>query len=398
MDKIICDVCGTSYPDSSSQCPICGYARPVKAKTAAQEDGEQSGGYVYVKGGRFSSTNVRKRNMDKGIALDADPSQQGEDLPKHNTNTVLGITAVVLLLALIAVLIFFIVKIAGQRTESNSGSDTVYPSTEQTFDDDEPVSCLELHTDQVEVTLSEAGDKWLIHASPVPADTTEPITYASLDPTIATVDLNGTVTAVSPGQTSVVVKCGEATLVVSVTCTFDDGSTWSLNRSDISLFAKGETWDLYSKTSTVAKNKIIWTSEDETVATVDGGIVTAVSSGVTTIYAEFNGTVNTCTIRCKLSEEDADTNNGEENTKINVDASSLKISHSDVTISRKESFSLTLVDANGNAAEVTWTASRDGYVSIDGNKITGVKSTANDFVTVSTTYEGQTYQCIVRVK
>ena len=31
MSKIICDVCGTSYPDTAEQCPICGCSRDAAA-------------------------------------------------------------------------------------------------------------------------------------------------------------------------------------------------------------------------------------------------------------------------------------------------------------------------------------------------------------------------------
>ena len=27
MDKVICDICGTSYPATADQCPICGYEK-----------------------------------------------------------------------------------------------------------------------------------------------------------------------------------------------------------------------------------------------------------------------------------------------------------------------------------------------------------------------------------
>ena len=33
MSKIICDVCGTSYPESANQCPICGCVRSGDAVT-----------------------------------------------------------------------------------------------------------------------------------------------------------------------------------------------------------------------------------------------------------------------------------------------------------------------------------------------------------------------------
>ena len=29
MSKVICDICGTSYPDTADRCPICGYSRDL---------------------------------------------------------------------------------------------------------------------------------------------------------------------------------------------------------------------------------------------------------------------------------------------------------------------------------------------------------------------------------
>ena len=49
----------------------------------------------------------------------------------------------------------------------------------------------------------------------------------------------------------------------------------------------------------------------------------------------------------------------------------------------------------GETASVTWSANKSGYVSISGNKITGKKAGT---VTVSCTYGGESYKCIVRVK
>ena len=64
MSKIICDVCGTSYPETVNQCPICGCVRSVdvRAVAVAEEEEIQSaaaGSYNFVKGGRFSKSNVK---------------------------------------------------------------------------------------------------------------------------------------------------------------------------------------------------------------------------------------------------------------------------------------------------------------------------------------------------
>lgn len=71
------------------------------------------------------------------------------------------------------------------------------------------------------------------------------------------------------------------------------------------------------------------------------------------------------------------------------------ISHTDVTITVGESYYLKLKNSAGETVSVTWTASKSGYVTISGNKITGA---AAGTVTVSCTVDGQTYKCIVRVK
>ena len=72
MSKIICEVCGTSYPETANQCPICGCVRPADA-TSVETDTAVETGYTYVKGGRFSKANVRKRNRSAGKPAEVAP-------------------------------------------------------------------------------------------------------------------------------------------------------------------------------------------------------------------------------------------------------------------------------------------------------------------------------------
>ena len=60
-----------------------------------------------------------------------------------------------------------------------------------------------------------------------------------------------------------------------------------------------------------------------------------------------------------------------------------------------ESFNLRLRSSEGETASVNWETSKSGYVTISGNKITGIKAGT---VTVSCEFEGVTYKCTVRVK
>ena len=64
MSKIICDVCGTRYPASAEQCPICGRVDPAAAKAEVKEVENAYGRtYSQTKGGHFSKSNVKKRNQ-----------------------------------------------------------------------------------------------------------------------------------------------------------------------------------------------------------------------------------------------------------------------------------------------------------------------------------------------
>lgn len=408
MNKIICDVCGTAYPETSSQCPICGYVKPSKAKAAPKEDG----GYVHVKGGRFSASNVQKRNMEKGITPAAQPKSEDNKV-KRGANMVLGITAIVLLLILIVVMAFFIVKIIDEF--KNNAQPTVpatlvttTQSVPTTQDPDVQVPCQSVMADVPELSLAEIGETYLLTVTVSPEDTTDALRFSSADEGVATVDADGLVTAVAEGQTTITINCGKAKLDIEVTCgTTDDPTdpTQSteteeeeslVNRKDITLSEKGETWDLYSKSATVPKNKIKWSSEDETVVTVDGGVVTAVGNGITKVNAEYDGKTYSCTVRCSIPDDDTQ----EEKPQPSVDTSTLKPSKEDVTLkvdgqAHEKSFYLYLQDENGNRQDVTWTAAKEGYVTIEGNKITAVKAIKQ--LTISTTHEGETYKCIVRI-
>ena len=38
MNKVICDICGTSYPENAEQCPICGYAPGFEVEPLADDE------------------------------------------------------------------------------------------------------------------------------------------------------------------------------------------------------------------------------------------------------------------------------------------------------------------------------------------------------------------------
>lgn len=417
MSKIICDVCGTSYPESATQCPICGCVRPADITTVQinsdEKDTRPNGTYTYVKGGRFSKANVKKRNQGKPV-VNADPAPKTdnsdtEDVKKNSTGFIVAVT--VLLVAIVAVAIYIAVRFLSPGLPDNSetnnttaptGDSTTFESTSDT------ALCEKIDLNKSAITFDHPGAAIYVTATLTPADTTEQVKYISADDSVATVDDEGRVTAVGSGETTITVICGSAEATCQIVCNFGDSTEPStepaettettepttepvsgnaeikLNREDFTLSSKGATWKLYD--GDIPVDQIKWTSDDEKVATIKDGVVTAVGGGYTTVYAEYQGKKVSCIVRCDVpvaSEDDVPAVQG-----------AYKLSTNDVTLKIGETFSLNLLDANNNSVDVVWQISDPSVCTADGNSITAL---ASGIANVSTTIDGVTYTCIVRV-
>ncbi len=71
--------------------------------------------------------------------------------------------------------------------------------------------------------------------------------------------------------------------------------TLSFNTYDITFRSPGESWEVYD--GTLPKDAVIFSSDNEAVATIENGIVTAVGNGTTKIHAVSNDATITCVIR-----------------------------------------------------------------------------------------------------
>ena len=322
MSKIICDVCGTAYPDTADQCPICGCARSGGNQPAVDmPDGAQAGEertYTPVKGGRYSAANVRKRNQ---TARAAAPKAERQ-APRNGSNRGLVILAVILALAIVAVLAYIGIQyfpeklgLSGKKPTGTTNSTTTAP-VETTAAP--ALECTELKLSDTAIELKEEGQAYLLSATPTPANTTDTVTYASADPAIATVNARGKIVAVAPGQTVITVTCGTVQKTCRISCTFKaavtepttqptepstaaDDEKLALNREDITFSYQGEEWQLYD--GSIGKTLLTWTSDDPSVATVNNGNVVAVGPGMTEVHAEYNGQKVSCIIRCSFSDE-----------------------------------------------------------------------------------------------
>lgn len=393
MNRIICDICGSEYAESADRCPICGYARQGTEKIAGAAAGTAV--RTKVRGGRFSAKNVKKRQKARSAAAAE---------KEKNPNKPLLIVIAVLLAAILLVSLYIAMRFfrgreaylpAESTTQTTQPSETTAPPT---------ISCAGIVVAEPVINFDAAGQQLPIELTLLPEDTTDTVTYESADPAVASVSETGLVTAVGSGYTTITIVCGEVREECTVACWFESETTapaettappettqpvettkatepaaLSIDYSDVSLFAIGESFTIRVSRGdqSISRSKVTWTSSNPAAATVENGVVTAAGPGTTTITASYNGQEASCIVRCQIKD------------------TTWAASSSDVTLTVGESFRLTVSNNSGQTADVTWSVSKEGVVSVSGSTVT---AEAAGEVTLSATVDGVTVSCIVRVR
>ena len=156
------------------------------------------------------------------------------------------------------------------------------------------------------ITIENAPKEMLIHtthrlqAQVLPADATnQNVLWESLSTDIATVDETGLVRAIAKGRAVLTAKTQEG--LKTANCTIDVITPQIVlsGSSAYRTIVRGETLSLTAtfRPDSIAKD-IVWVSTEPTVASVDKGLVTALSVGKTEIYAETtDGTIRSASIR-----------------------------------------------------------------------------------------------------
>lgn len=414
-----CEYCGTEYNSELKACPLCGKAA-ASAKAAAPEQAPRR-----AKGGARVAPKQSRRS--------APPDQ--DKIPRWMWAlicVILGLAVVIGAGYFVYVMGFFspapttsIQQPVDQPDDTATVQDTADEETDQPqTDETEPavtgVPCTSLTLSQTDIVLDEAGGHVFLTAVSRPADCTDEITYASSDETVVTINENGQVTAIGPGEADIIVTCGSITERCSVTCDFEaaepddtdpgtttdpnttadpgattepdvvpaDGSGASLSSTDFTLFSPGEKTVLTVRNAPAGASISYVSSNANVVTVTNTGEVTAVGSGTATITVTVNSTKLTCIARCNLGDS-AETGG---TTETGGSATTYALSHVDATLFRSgETFQITV---SPSASGVSWATSNSAVCTVDsGGTVTAVGSgTAN----VTATINGQTYTCIVR--
>ena len=429
MNQIICDICGSEYPEGYDRCPVCSYPRQGGEKVVAA--GAVEIAREKVKGGQFSAKNVKKRHKAQKKADRTARSSDAAAAEKQqgNPNRPLWITIAILLIAIILVIAYIGVRF-GRGLGMFLPAQTTAPSTGLPTETTQPptVPCAGISLDTSVIALDEAGQQQQISLKLIPGQTTDVVSFSSGDPAVAVVDENGLVTAVGSGQTTITITCGQVVRECTVVCWFAEDTTaptettappettvpaappettkateaaepavLRLDPEDVSCFSAGESFPLYVRfgEKTIGRSKVTWSSSDAKIARVDGGTVTAVSKGVATITAEYEGMKAVCTVRCRFEDAAQTEPRQEQEEQDNQTTADWKASHTDVSIVVGESFRLKVTNSAGDTAKAIWTMDTEGVVSVDGKTITGQ---APGIVTLTSEVDGVSMTCIVRVK
>jgi hypothetical protein len=143
------------------------------------------------------------------------------------------------------------------------------------------------------------------------------------------------------------------------------------------VLCPGESFELYLTDQFGRKAEPEWYADCEGVVEISGNTITALEEGSVLLTCEWEGNFYDCYV------------------EVRTDEVTWTISHTDVTIKVGESFRLRLRGSDGTTAPVEWLSSKSGVVAVSGNTI---KGKSKGTVTVSCEYDGQVFECVVRVK
>ena len=252
---------------------------------------------------------------------------------------------------------------------------------------------LDKETEEIEV-----GETLALIATVAPTNATNKnVTWTTSDDTVATV-VDGVVTGVAEGTAVVTVTTedGNHTDTCEVTVTVPEITTVpvtgvTLNRNSGTI-KEGETIQLVATiTPANATNKnITWTTSDDTVATVSGGVVTGVAEGtaVVTVTTEDGQKIATATITVEAEEEV---------TIVPVTSVSLNTNNVSLEVGGQYTLVAQINPTNATNKNVSWSSSNSSVVEVTDKGIITAKSEGTAVVTVTTEDGNKTATATVTV-
>lgn len=230
-----------------------------------------------------------------------------------------------------------------------------------------------------ETSLSlEPKEEFQISATVTPDDAYDSsITWSSSDPSVATVDNDGLVTAITKGVAKIIVSANDGSGIQSECSVHVDLLVKDIQISETEIgLEPGESKQLIVTIlpEDAFVKDVVWTSEDENIASIDSqGTVIALNVGTTNISVKTTDGSN-LTATCKV-------------TVANL-VKSIIVTPDNATIKEGETLQLTadVAPVNATYKEVIWSSDNSDIASVDTNGLvtaissgtTTIKASASD--------------------
>ena len=241
----------------------------------------------------------------------------------------------------------------------------------------QPTLATSITLNETEIKL-EATETATLVAIVLPELTTDKsVAWSSLDETVAVVDENGMVTAISVGETTITVTTVDGTNL-SASCKVNViqlAESITLDKTEISLGAT-ETATLVATVlpELTTDKSVKWSSSDEMVAIVDEkGVVTAISLGEVTITATTTDGSN-LSATCQV-------------TVVPTLAVYIELDQTEASIEEKSELQLTatILPEHATNKEVAWSSSDKWVATVDNTGLVTIYAAGEVIITATTT-------------
>ena len=255
-----------------------------------------------------------------------------------------------------------------------------------------PVAVTGVSLNKTSTSIEQGGEEQLTATvAPSNADN-QNVSWSSNNPTVASVDQTGKVSALSPGTATITVTTEDgnhtATCTVTVTAPPTPIEVTGISIDATATIGIGETKTLtvtYTPADANSGKALTWSSANANIATVDAnGVVTGVAAGTVAITAT-SATNPAITASCSVTVQ-----------AIAVTGVSLNKSSLELQIGGNETLTATVAPSNATDKSITWTSSNPAVATVNNGTVNAL--TAGTTTITATTVDGnKTATCTVTV-
>ena len=230
------------------------------------------------------------------------------------------------------------------------------------------------------------GETLQLSASVLPANAIDKeVTWATSKKSVASVDQNGLVTALSEGVSTISAMAGgkTGTCTITVSKGYIAVESISLDYSELPL-VEGDEFVLKAtiKPDDATNNTISWSSSDNSIAIVDGsGKVKAIKAGEATIKASAEDKTAECRVTVSVK-------------KIDVSMIVLSKSSLSMIVGEEQTITATISPDNATVQTVQWSSSNPYAATIENGLVRAIKEGNTKIVAYA---DGKTAECDVTV-